>query len=389
MTIDSNLKQRLEQFAGENPVVGSKEEFAGELAKALSRRDQSPYWASLPFGEQFDRRPWSSSDETNKGVRILRALMPALYLLPIGFTWYHLAGVVAAYKTFTQSQEGQFNLVTFWAGGYAGSGKFTGMTLPTVALYLVFGLLIIGFAQAFVNWNEERSHASEATLNQLITDLYISSARLRAISPEQLTTTFGNATSELKKTINSIESALEKSEGLITAATNSVAVLNQAAAALSTATTGLADVSRPLANVTSELREVSPAISAARNSLDVTARNLEKLSLEIDPGATNRINDIAAVMRGLDKSIRDLVGMTEQSLASASHAATILGAFSDRIESDKPYTDVLLDIAQSFKNTAAGIGETVNQIKTAAELFAQENERTIEQVFRSSRPDRG
>lgn len=389
MSIDSNLKQRLEQFAGDNPVAGSKEAFAGELARGLSQREQAPYWASLQFGEQFDRRPWAVSWETNKAVSFIRALMPALYLLPIGFTWYHLSGVVAAYRTFTQSQKGQFNLVTFWAGGYTGPGKFTGMTLPTVALSLVGGLFFIGLAQALVNWYEDQSHASEEILNQLITDLHISSARLRAISPEQLTTTFGNATAELKNTITSIESALEKSEGLITAATNSVEVLNQAASALSTATTGLADVSRPLANITSELKEVSPAISTARNSLDTTARNLEKLSLEIDPGATTRVNDIAAVMRSLDKSIRDLAGVTEQSLASAAHAATILSAFSERIESDKPYTDVLLDIAQSFTKTAAGIGETVNQIKTAAELFAQENQRTIEEVFRNPKSDRG
>lgn len=137
---NETLKKKLRAWSIE--TSGERSELVAQLASALDDPERKSRWSLIDIRREIEVRPDSQTERNDLILNIVSVFHTASYLLPVGFTWFHLS---SAMRKFREAADAlgpgeSLNFLSFWTG--ADASQYLGMKLQTVGIYIVFLLAV-------------------------------------------------------------------------------------------------------------------------------------------------------------------------------------------------------------------------------------------------------
>ena len=352
------LKEKLRAWSIN--TSGERSELVAQLASALDDPELKSRWSLIDIRREIEVRSDNQTQRSDSNLNIVSVFHTASYLLPVGFTWFHLSSAMRKFRSAADalSSGESLNFLSFWSG--ADASQYSGMKLQTVGIYIVFLLAVPIVLSFFLNNLETMQSKISPELNDLILQIQLEFSTARTITPEALADALSDSTMKLEVALGQMSSAVKATEGTISA-------IGRSSESLETATT-----------------KSSNALALSSAALETQIGKLETSFGKISDvvGSLSSIGqDIASAGQTI-KSISDMAGSAERveskmidALDSATSAATGLTSISASLQKDlSGLGDQLFDQVSVMSKMIESLTSTISPLVSDLKALGQVTE---------------
>ena len=357
MSMNSDaLKESLKSLSDKNQ--GEQAELALKIAQALDDAELKSRWSLIDIRREFESRSNRYSGWHSHILNLVSVIHTASYLLPIGFTWWHLSDAMRSFRRASDSVDigDNLNFLSFWTG--ADNSSYSGMKLQTVGIWIIGLLFVPIFFNFLLNLLDDRRMRVSAELNSLILSTQLEISTARTITPEALADALSDSTTKLDvalgqmtKAVTATEQTLRSISGLTSslelATSNSSKTLASASTALEQQIKNLETSFSKISEVVGQLGTIGQDISTAGRSIKAIG-NLTLAATQVEGEVT--------------RSLVSAKSFTDELSKISSAVKTDLSSLSEQMTSQINVTNELL------KSLSAQISPLVSNLKTLGQV---------------------
>ena len=357
MSMNSDaLKESLKSWSDKNQ--GEQAELALKIAQALDDAELKSRWSLIDIRREFESRSNRYSGWHSHILNLVSVIHTASYLLPIGFTWWHLSDAMRSFRRASDSVDigDNLNFLSFWTG--ADNSSYSGMKLQTVGIWIIGLLFVPIFFNFLLNLLDDRRMRVSAELNSLILSTQLEISTARTITPEALADALSDSTTKLDvalgqmtKAVTATEQTLRSISGLTSslelATSNSSKTLASASTALEQQIKNLETSFSKISEVVGQLGTIGQDISTAGRSIKAIG-NLTLAATQVEGEVT--------------RSLVSAKSFTDELSKISSAVKTDLSSLSEQMTSQINVTNELL------KSLSAQISPLVSNLKTLGQV---------------------
>ena len=386
------LKEKLHAWSKE--TSGERSELVAQLASALDDPELKSRWSLIDIRREIEVRSDSQTQRSDSNLNIVSVFHTASYLLPVGFTWFHLSGAMRKFRNAADalSSGESLNFLSFWTG--ADASQYSGMKLQTVGIYIVF-LLAVPIVLSFFLNNLETMHSKiSPELNDLILQIQLEFSTARTITPEALADALSDSTMKLEVALGQMSSAVKATEGTIsaigrssesleTATTKSSNALALSSAALETQIGKLETSFGKISDVVGSLSSIGQDIASAGQTIKSisdmagSAERVESKMIDALDSATSAATGLTSISASLQRDLSGLGDqlfnqvsamskMMESLISTISPLVSDLKALGQVTEDNKPAILHLGDVVMASKRVVDQMDSVVKEFAEAA-----------------------
>ena len=386
------LKEKLHAWSKE--TSGERSELVAQLASALDDPELKSRWSLIDIRREIEVRSDSQTQRSDSNLNIVSVFHTASYLLPVGFTWFHLSSAMRKFRNAADalSSGESLNFLSFWTG--ADASQYSGMKLQTVGIYIVF-LLAVPIVLSFFLNNLETMHSKiSPELNDLILQIQLEFSTARTITPEALADALSDSTMKLEVALGQMSSAVKATEGTIsaigrssesleTATTKSSNALALSSAALETQIGKLETSFGKISDVVGSLSSIGQDIASAGQTIKSisdmagSAERVESKMIDALDSATSAATGLTSISASLQRDLSGLGDqlfnqvsamskMMESLISTISPLVSDLKALGQVTEDNKPAILHLGDVVMASKRVVDQMDSVVKEFAEAA-----------------------
>ena len=357
MSMNSDaLKESLKSWSDKNQ--GEQAELALKIAQALDDAELKSRWSLIDIRREFESRSNRYSGWHSHILNLVSVIHTASYLLPIGFTWWHLSDAMRSFRRASDSVDigDNLNFLSFWTG--ADNSSYSGMKLQTVGIWIIGLLFVPIFFNFLLNLLDDRRMRVSAELNSLILSTQLEISTARTITPEALADALSDSTTKLDvalgqmtKAVTATEQTLRSSSGL----TSSLELAtSNSSKTLASASTALEQQIKNLETSFSKISEVVGQLGTIGKDISTAGRSIKAIG-DLTLAATQVEGEVT-------RSLVSAKSFTDELSKISSAVKTDLSSLSEQMTSQINVTNELL------KSLSAQISPLVSNLKTLGQV---------------------
>ena len=350
------LKESLKSWSDKNQ--GEQAELALKIAQALDDAELKSRWSLIDIRREFESRSNRYSGWHSHILNLVSVIHTASYLLPIGFTWWHLSDAMRSFRRASDSVDigDNLNFLSFWTG--ADNSSYSGMKLQTVGIWIIGLLFVPIFFNFLLNLLDDRRMRVSAELNSLILSTQLEISTARTITPEALADALSDSTTKLDvalgqmtKAVTATEQTLRSISGLTSSLELST---SNSSKTLASASTALEQQIKNLETSFSKISEVVGQLGTIGQDISTAGRSIKAIG-DLTLAATQVEGEIT-------RSLVSAKSFTDELSKISSAVKTDLSSLSEQMTSQINVTNELL------KSLSAQISPLVSNLKTLGQV---------------------
>jgi ABC-type transporter Mla subunit MlaD len=392
----TDLSQRLDAWASQHS--GTRSELARKLSKDLADNDAGTLWSLVDIRAEFASRksndytatwlntglvarllPISAKNRLQLVVGLVEQLLPLAYLVPIGITWFHLQGVLSAYRSSgARLKPGEtIDFLSLWSGSRP--DLFSGTQMATVAVQVFWSIVLIAVLHALASTQRE-SDQIDHELDELILEIQLVLSKSRAVTPQELSDSLTQAanklesvlkqTSESLMSLNDTSFKMEHAADTLNSVSNS---MSASAASVEVAVQPLISLPASIENALKGIGGLPDRLMQVQQKIDASTSNLA-LVAEMTRSIVTNNEDVASQSRQLLDSIRQVNAMTSESASVLKDTARIVTELSEIVDGHRPHSVVMRETAEIMKGVRNSMDQIADQFKYSADQYRQVND---------------
>lgn len=390
----TDLSKKLASWAERHS--GTRSDFAHKLKNGIWNADAGTVWSLVNIREEFESRtsydygvrwlnrgplshlPVKVKKTIQSVTSAIETILPLTYLVPIAITWFHLQGVLDAYRASQNDlQPGEtIDFLGLWSG--ARPDLYGGTQMSTVAVQVFWSIIAIAIFHILVSTQEDVDVIDDE-LAELILDIQLELSKSRAVTPQELSDSLTLAAKKL-------ESALKKT-------TDSLESLNLMSSNMAGAANTLDSVSNSLSFSASSIENAVQPLVALPTSIDLALMGIgglpEKLmqvQQKID-ASTSNLSLVAEMMKNIAGSNQEVVLQSQtlldgirrinvtvtESVGILGDSAKVLIQLSEIVDGHRPHSVVMRETAEIMKEVRNSMDQIANEFKYSAIEYQRVN----------------
>ena len=357
MSMNSDaLKESLKSWSDKNQ--GEQAELALKIAQALDDAELKSRWSLIDIRREFESRSNRYNGWRSHILNLVSVIHTASYLLPIGFTWWHLSDAMRSFRRASDSVDigDNLNFLSFWTG--ADDSSYSGMKLQTVGVWII-GLLFVPILFNFLlNLLDDRRMRVSAELNSLILSTQLEISTARTITPEALADALSDSTTKLDVALGQMTKAVTATEQTLRSISGLTSSLELATSnsskTLASASTALEQQIKNLETSFSKISEVVGQLGTIGQDISTAGRSIKAIG-DLTLAATQVEGEVT-------RSLVSAKSFTDELSKISSAVKTDLSSLSEQMTSQINVTNELL------KSLSAQISPLVSNLKTLGQV---------------------
>ena len=350
------LKESLKSWSDKNQ--GEQAELALKIAQALDDAELKSRWSLIDIRREFESRSNRYSGWHSHILNLVSVIHTASYLLPIGFTWWHLSDAMRSFRRASDSVDigDNLNFLSFWTG--ADNSSYSGMKLQTVGIWIIGLLFVPIFFNFLLNLLDDRRMRVSAELNSLILSTQLEISTARTITPEALADALSDSTTKLDVALGQMTKAVTATEQTLRSISGLTSSLELATSnsskTLASASTALEQQIKNLETSFSKISEVVGQLGTIGQDISTAGRSIKAIG-DLTLAATQVEGEIT-------RSLVSAKSFTDELSKISSAVKTDLSSLSEQMTSHINVTNELL------KSLSAQISPLVSNLKTLGQV---------------------
>jgi len=357
MSMNSDaLKESLKSWSDKNQ--GEQAELALKIAQALDDAELKSRWSLIDIRREFESRSNRYSGWHSHILNLVSVIHTASYLLPIGFTWWHLSDAMRSFRRASDSVDigDNLNFLSFWTG--ADNSSYSGMKLQTVGIWIIGLLFVPIFFNFLLNLLDDRRMRVSAELNSLILSTQLEISTARTITPEALADALSDSTTKLDVALGQMTKAVTATEQTLRSISGLTSSLELATSnsskTLASASTALEQQIKNLETSFSKISEVVGQLGTIGQDISTAGRSIKAIG-DLTLAATQVEGEVT-------RSLVSAKSFTDELSKISSAVKTDLSSLSEQMTSQINVTNELL------KSLSAQISPLVSNLKTLGQV---------------------
>ena len=350
------LKESLKSWSDKNQ--GEQAELALKIAQALDDAELKSRWSLIDIRREFESRSNRYSGWHSHILNLVSVIHTASYLLPIGFTWWHLSDAMRSFRRASDSVDigDNLNFLSFWTG--ADNSSYSGMKLQTVGIWIIGLLFVPIFFNFLLNLLDDRRMRVSAELNSLILSTQLEISTARTITPEALADALSDSTTKLDVALGQMTKAVTATEQTLRSISGLTSSLELATSnsskTLASASTALEQQIKNLETSFSKISEVVGQLGTIGQDISTAGRSIKAIG-DLTLAATQVEGEVT-------RSLVAAKSFTDELSKISSAVKTDLSSLSEQMTSQINVTNELL------KSLSAQISPLVSNLKTLGQV---------------------
>lgn len=350
------LKESLKSWSDKNQ--GEQAELALKIAQALDDAELKSRWSLIDIRREFESRSNRYSGWHSHILNLVSVIHTASYLLPIGFTWWHLSDAMRSFRRASDSVDigDNLNFLSFWTG--ADNSSYSGMKLQTVGIWIIGLLFVPIFFNFLLNLLDDRRMRVSAELNSLILSTQLEISTARTITPEALADALSDSTTKLDVALGQMTKAVTATEQTLRSISGLTSSLELATSnsskTLASASTALEQQIKNLETSFSKISEVVGQLGTIGQDISTAGRSIKAIG-DLTLAATQVEGEVT-------RSLVSAKSFTDELSKISSAVKTDLSSLSEQMTSQINVTNELL------KSLSAQISPLVSNLKTLGQV---------------------
>ena len=390
------LSQRLNTWAEQHS--GTRSELARKLSSDLGEKDAGTLWSLVNIRAEFESRTSNDYNTTwlDRGpiarllpsrakyilqfvINLIDKILPLAYLVPIGITWFHLQGVLSAYKlSGSQLAPGEsIDFLSLWSG--ARPDLFDGTQMATVAVQVFWSIVVIAILHALSSTQNENDKIDQE-LDALILDIQLELSKSRAVTPQELSDSLTEAASKLEAALQQTSSTLSSLNDVSSKMQHAADTLNDVSSSMSASAASVEAAVQPLIELPTSIDRALAGISGlperliqVQQKIDASTSNLS-LVAEMTRSIVNNNEDVAAQSRQLLEAIRQINTSTSESVSVLRDSARVVTELSEIVDGHRPHSVVMRETAELMKEVRDSMNRVADEFRYSAEQYKRVND---------------
>jgi methyl-accepting chemotaxis protein len=390
------LSQRLDTWAKQHS--GTRSELAKKLSKDLGDKDAGALWSLVNIRAEFASRTSNDYRATwlNNGllarslptraknilqfiVGLIEQILPLAYLVPIGITWFHLQGVLSAYRlSGAQLNPGEtIDFLSLWSGSRP--DLFSGTQMATVAVQVFWSIVSIAVLHALASTQRE-SDLIDHELDELILDIQLELSKSRAVTPQELSDSLTKAANKLESVLQQTSDSLMSLNDTSSKMEHAADTLNSVSNSMSASAASVEAAVQPLIALPTSIDRALAGIGGlperlmqVQQKIDASTSNLS-LVAEMTRNIVTNNEDVASQSRQLLDSIRQVNAMASESASVLKDTARIVIELSEIVDGHRPHSVVMRETAELMKEVRNSMDQIADQFKYSADQYKRVND---------------
>ena len=357
MSMNSDaLKESLKSWSDKNQ--GEQAELALKIAQALDDAELKSRWSLIDIRREFESRSNRYCGWHSHILNLVSVIHTASYLLPIGFTWWHLSDAMRSFRRASDSVDigDNLNFLSFWTG--ADNSSYSGMKLQTVGIWIIGLLFVPIFFNFLLNLLDDRRMRVSAELNSLILSTQLEISTARTITPEALADALSDSTTKLDVALGQMTKAVTATEQTLRSISGLTSSLELATSnsskTLASASTALEQQIKNLETSFSKISEVVGQLGTIGQDISTAGRSIKAIG-DLTLAATQVEGEVT-------RSLVSAKSFTDELSKISSAVKTDLSSLSEQMTSQINVTNELL------KSLSAQISPLVSNLKTLGQV---------------------
>lgn len=350
------LKESLKSWSDKNQ--GEQAELALKIAQALDDAELKSRWSLIDIRREFESRSNRYSGWHSHILNLVSVIHTASYLLPIGFTWWHLSDAMRSFRRASDSVDigDNLNFLSFWTG--ADNSSYSGVKLQTVGIWIIGLLFVPIFFNFLLNLLDDRRMRVSAELNSLILSTQLEISTARTITPEALADALSDSTTKLDVALGQMTKAVTATEQTLRSISGLTSSLELATSnsskTLASASTALEQQIKNLETSFSKISEVVGQLGTIGQDISTAGRSIKAIG-DLTLAATQVEGEVT-------RSLVSAKSFTDELSKISSAVKTDLSSLSEQMTSQINVTNELL------KSLSAQISPLVSNLKTLGQV---------------------
>ena len=390
------LSQRLNTWAEQHS--GTRSELARKLSSDLGEKGAGTLWSLVNIRAEFESRTSNDYNTTwiDRGpfarllpsrakyilqfvINLIDKILPLAYLVPIGITWFHLQGVLSAYKlSGSQLAPGEsIDFLSLWSG--ARPDLFDGTQMATVAVQVFWSIVVIAILHALSSTQNENDKIDQE-LDALILDIQLELSKSRAVTPQELSDSLTEAASKLEAALQQTSSTLSSLNDVSSKMQHAADTLNDVSSSMSASAASVEAAVQPLIELPTSIDRALAGISGlperlvqVQQKIDASTSNLS-LVAEMTRSIVNNNEDVAAQSRQLLEAIRQINATTSESVSVLRDSARVVTELSEIVDGHRPHSVVMRETAELMKEVRDSMNRVADEFRYSAEQYKRVND---------------
>jgi hypothetical protein len=392
----TTLSQRLNTWAEQHS--GTRSELARKLSSDLSEKGSGTLWSLVNIRAEFESRtsndyniswldqgpiarilPPRAKNILQFVINLIDKILPLAYLVPIGITWFHLQGVLSAYKlSGSQLEPGEtIDFLSLWSG--ARPDLFDGTQMATVAVQVFWSIVVIAVLHALSSTQNETGKIDQE-LDALILDIQLELSKSRAVTPQELSDSLTTAANKLEAALQQTSNTLSSINEVSSKMEHAADTLNDVSSSMSASAASVEAAVQPLIELPTSIDRALTGISGlperliqVQQKIDASTSNLS-LVAEMTRGIVNNNEDVATQSRQLLESIRQINVTTSESVSVLRDSARVVAELSEIVDGHRPHSVVMRETAELMKEVRNSMNQLADEFRYSAEQYRQVND---------------
>jgi ABC-type transporter Mla subunit MlaD len=312
-------------------------------------------------------------------INLIDKILPLAYLVPIGITWFHLQGVLSAYKlSGSQLAPGEsIDFLSLWSG--ARPDLFDGTQMATVAVQVFWSIVVIAILHALSSTQNENDKIDQE-LDALILDIQLELSKSRAVTPQELSDSLTEAASKLEAALQQTSSTLSSLNDVSSKMQHAADTLNDVSSSMSASAASVEAAVQPLIELPTSIDRALAGISGlperliqVQQKIDASTSNLS-LVAEMTRSIVNNNEDVAAQSRQLLEAIRQINATTSESVSVLRDSARVVTELSEIVDGHRPHSVVMRETAELMKEVRDSMNRVADEFRYSAEQYKRVND---------------
>ena len=390
------LSQRLNTWAEQHS--GTRSELARKLSSDLGEKGAGTLWSLVNIRAEFESRTSNDYNTTwlDRGpfarllpsrakyilqfvINLIDKILPLAYLVPIGITWFHLQGVLSAYKlSGSQLAPGEsIDFLSLWSG--ARPDLFDGTQMATVAVQVFWSIVVIAILHALSSTQNENDKIDQE-LDALILDIQLELSKSRAVTPQELSDSLTEAANKLEAALQQTSSTLSSLNDVSSKMQHAADTLNDVSSSMSASAASVEAAVQPLIELPTSIDRALAGISGlperlvqVQQKIDASTSNLS-LVAEMTRSIVNNNEDVAAQSRQLLEAIRQINASTSESVSVLRDSARVVTELSEIVDGHRPHSVVMRETAELMKEVRDSMNRVADEFRYSAEQYKRVND---------------
>jgi ABC-type transporter Mla subunit MlaD len=390
------LSQRLNSWADQHS--GTRSELARKLSSDLGEEGAGTLWSLVNIRAEFESRtsndystawldrgpiarllPSQAKNILQFVINLIDKILPLAYLVPIGITWFHLQGVLRAYKlSGSQLEPGEtIDFLSLWSG--ARPDLFDGTQMATVAVQVFWSIVVIAILHALSSTQNENDKIDQE-LDALILDIQLELSKSRAVTPQELSDSLTEAANKLEAALQQTSSTLSSLNDVSSKMQHAADTLNDVSSSMSASAASVEAAVQPLIELPTSIDRALAGISGlperliqVQQKIDASTSNLSMVA-EMTRNIVNNNEDVASQSRQLLEAIRQINATTSQSVSVLRDSARVVTELSEIVDGHRPHSVVMRETAELMKEVRNSIDRVADEFRYSAEQYQRVND---------------